>query len=125
MSIFSMVSNVSVEHVQGNTHTRHAGILPCFWVVTKNIEEWVRSGDVVPDIVYNFSKWVHKTFTPEMQHTPVSDGAHIGVQRLMVMIINLYSTNSMWHVQMRFTVSMHEIKPKALKAAAIRFMYDL
>ena len=29
---------------------------------------------------------------------------------------------------MRFTISMHEIKPKALKAplaAAIRFMYDL
>ena len=34
----------------------------------------------------------------------------------------------MWHVQMRFTISMHEIEPKALKAplaAAIRFMYDL
>ena len=31
-------------------------------------------------------------------------------------------------VQMHFTVSMHEIKPKALKAplaAAIWFMYDL
>ena len=41
---------------------------------------------------------------------------------------NLYSANSMWHVQMRFTISMHEIEPKALKAplaAAIRFMYDL
>ena len=37
------------------------------------------------------------------------------------MIINLY-------VQMRFTICMHEIEPKALKAllaAAIRFMYDL
>ena len=45
-----------------------------------------------------------------------------------MMIINLYSTNSMWHVQMRFTISMHETEPKALKAplaAAIRFMYDL
>ena len=34
----------------------------------------------------------------------------------------------MSHVQMRFTISMHEIEPKALNvplAAAIRFMYDL
>ena len=40
--------------------------------------------------------------------------------------INLYS--AMWHVQMSFTVSIHEIKPKASKAplaATIRFMYDL
>ena len=39
-----------------------------------------------------------------------------------------YHANSMRHVQMRFTVSMHEIEPKALKAplaAAIQFMYDL
>ena len=31
----------------------------------------------------------------------------------------------MWHVQIRFTISIHEIEPKALKAplaAAIRFM---
>ena len=28
-------------------------------------------------------------------------------------IINLYSANSMWHVQMYFTISMHEIKLKA------------
>ena len=45
-----------------------------------------------------------------------------------MMIINLYSANSMLHVQMRFTISIHEIEPKALKAplaAAIRFMYDL
>ena len=42
------------------------------------------------------------------------------------MIINLYSANSMWHVQTCFTISIHEIEPKALKAplaAAIRFMY--
>ena len=29
---------------------------------------------------------------------------------------HLYSANSMWHVQVRFTFSMHEIEPKALKA---------
>ena len=42
-------------------------------------------------------------------------------------LYNLYSANSMWHVQMRFTISIHEIEPKALKAplaAAIRFMYE-
>ena len=34
----------------------------------------------------------------------------------------------MWQVQMHFTISIHEIEPKALKAplaAAIQFMYDL
>ena len=34
----------------------------------------------------------------------------------------------MWHVQIRFTISIYEIEPKALKAplaAAIQFMYDL
>ena len=42
--------------------------------------------------------------------------------------MNLYSANSRSHVQMRFTVSIHEIELKALKAslfAAIQFMYDL
>ena len=34
----------------------------------------------------------------------------------------------MWHVQMHFAISMHEIEPKAVKvplATAIGFMYDL
>ena len=34
----------------------------------------------------------------------------------------------MSHVQMRFTINIHEIEPKTLKAplaAAIQFMYDL
>ena len=35
---------------------------------------------------------------------------------MMTMILNLYSANSMWHVQMCFIISMQEIEPKALKA---------
>ena len=34
-----------------------------------------------------------------------------------MMIINLYSANSMWHVQMHFRISMHEIELKVLKIA--------
>ena len=32
----------------------------------------------------------------------------------MIVIIHLYSTNSMWHVQMCITINIHEIEPKAL-----------
>ena len=42
---------------------------------------------------------------------------------MIMMIMKLYNTNSMWHVQMRFTVSMHEIETKALKGPLAAFRY--